>query len=343
MISGDDFDEVWIIGSTALGQRLQFVMTNAGCAQPVPTDMRPGRHFWVDEDDAANACLGHDRGDGAPTEPYPKPATRASRRRGSRMSCPRPWTQAASTRSTYDHLYTTNAALSPAAAIGLYCGRWNIETTFQECRSGLGRTTTRVWCRNTVLWAAPCLFGLYTVVALLYHLLPPARAGAVARSDKAGATVFDALTAFRRRLWADGVLPQANPGATVEEFPGAVRGLLLKSLAPAAKPQQIGISRAQGPSGATGPAGPTGPAGKDGSPGAPGASGSNGIVGPGWAAKVLWWRLCRASYVGLATHSKRICACVLDETGQVAHRTQVRALDELLRFRRGLPDCFEVC
>jgi hypothetical protein len=64
MISGDDFDDVWIIGSTALGQRLQFVMTDAGCAQQVPTDMWPGRLFWVDEDDAANACLGHDRGDG---------------------------------------------------------------------------------------------------------------------------------------------------------------------------------------------------------------------------------------------------------------------------------------
>jgi hypothetical protein len=134
-----------------------------------------------------------------------------------------------------EYLYTTNPALSPAAVIGLYCGRWNIETTFQECRSGLGPETTRGWCRNTVLRAAPCLFGLYTVVALLYHLLPPARrAGAVAWPGKAGATFSDALTAVRRRLWADGVLPQADPGATVEKLPGAVRELLLNALAPAA-------------------------------------------------------------------------------------------------------------
>jgi bifunctional ADP-heptose synthase (sugar kinase/adenylyltransferase) len=33
----------------------------------------------------------------------------------------------------------------------------------------------------------------------------------------------------------------------------------------------------------------------------------------------------------------------VNETGQVVHRTRVRALDELLRFLRGLPDRFEVC
>jgi hypothetical protein len=34
---------------------------------------------------------------------------------------------------------------------------------------------------------------------------------------------------------------------------------------------------------------------------------------------------------------------VLNETGQVVHRTQVRGLDELLPFLKGLPDRFEVC
>jgi hypothetical protein len=35
-------------------------------------------------------------------------------------------------------------------------------------------------------------------------------------------------------------------------------------------------------------------------------------------------------YVGLDIHSKHICACALNEQGQVTHRTRVRALDELL-------------
>ena len=48
-------------------------------------------------------------------------------------------------------------------------------------------------------------------------------------------------------------------------------------------------------------------------------------------------------YVGLDIHSKRISICVLNETGQLAHRSQVRGLEEMLRVLRGLPDRFEVC
>ena len=45
-----------------------------------------------------------------------------------------------------------------------------------------------------MLRAAPCLFGLYTVVALLYHALPEAkRSGRVAWPGKAGVTFSDAL------------------------------------------------------------------------------------------------------------------------------------------------------
>ncbi len=48
-------------------------------------------------------------------------------------------------------------------------------------------------------------------------------------------------------------------------------------------------------------------------------------------------------YVGLDIHSKRISVCVLNNTGQVAHRSQVNSLDEMLRILRSLPDRFEVC
>ena len=48
-------------------------------------------------------------------------------------------------------------------------------------------------------------------------------------------------------------------------------------------------------------------------------------------------------YVGLDIHSKRIAICVLNETGQVTHRSQVRGIDEMLRTLKALPDRFEVC
>ena len=133
-----------------------------------------------------------------------------------------------------EYFYSTDAGLAAAEVIGLYCGRWNIETTFQEMRCHLGLETTRGWCRSTVLRAAPCLFGLYSVVALLYHLLPQAkRAGAIGWPGKTGVTFSDALAAVRRWLWAEGVLPQADPDVAIDKLPVSVRELLLNALSPA--------------------------------------------------------------------------------------------------------------
>ena len=48
-------------------------------------------------------------------------------------------------------------------------------------------------------------------------------------------------------------------------------------------------------------------------------------------------------HVGLDIHSRRISICVLNGTGQVVHRSQVRGLEEMLAALKGLPDRFEVC
>ena len=134
-----------------------------------------------------------------------------------------------------EYLLTTDPALSPDAVVGIYCGRWNIETTFQEARSALGLETTRGWCQKTVLRAGPCLLGLYTVVAVLFHSLPAAkRCGGVSWPGKATVTFSDALCAVRRWLWAEAILPQAGGGAALKKVPEPVRELLLTTLAPAA-------------------------------------------------------------------------------------------------------------
>jgi DDE superfamily endonuclease len=134
-----------------------------------------------------------------------------------------------------EYLFTTDVELAPDAVVGTYCGRWSVETTFQEARSALGLETTRGRCRATVLRAAPCLFGLYTVVAVLFHALPVAkRVGAVTWPGKATVTFSDALCAVRRWLWAETVLPQAGDATTLKELPEPVRELLLTTLAPAA-------------------------------------------------------------------------------------------------------------
>jgi transposase len=48
-------------------------------------------------------------------------------------------------------------------------------------------------------------------------------------------------------------------------------------------------------------------------------------------------------YVGLDIHTKRISICVLNETGQLVRRCQVRGIEEMLGTLKALPDRFEVC
>jgi hypothetical protein len=134
-----------------------------------------------------------------------------------------------------EYFYSTDPSLRPAAIIARYTGRWNIETTCQELRSHLGPETTRGWCRSTVLRAAPCLFGLYTAVAVLYAALPaPKRSGAVSWPGKSGVTFSDALAAVRRWLWAESVFPQVEGGTAVEKLPQPLREVLLAALSTAA-------------------------------------------------------------------------------------------------------------
>lgn len=134
-----------------------------------------------------------------------------------------------------EYFFTTALSWDAARVIAAYCGRWNVETTFQEARSCLGLGTTRGWCRQTVLRAGPCLLGLYTGVAILFDALPESkRTGAVSWPGKAAVTFSDALCAVRRWLWDEAVLPQAGDGTGLQKLPPPVRELLLTTLAPAA-------------------------------------------------------------------------------------------------------------
>jgi hypothetical protein len=134
-----------------------------------------------------------------------------------------------------EYFFTTDPAIDAAMVSAHYTSRWNIETTFQELRCHLGLETTRGWCRNTVLRAAPCLFGLYSVVAVLYHALPEEkRSGGVDWPGKATATFSDAVTVVRRWLWCECVFPQAGCAEGLQKLPEPLRQVLLAALAPAA-------------------------------------------------------------------------------------------------------------
>src|SRR5690606_39257411 len=110
-----------------------------------------------------------------------------------------------------------------------------IETTFQEARPCLGLETTRGRCRATVQRAAPGLFGLYAVVALLYHALPEGRRiGGVDGPGEVGVTSSDALSAVRRRTWSGWVVAQDDGGRAVQGLPPPIREVVHPALATAA-------------------------------------------------------------------------------------------------------------
>jgi hypothetical protein len=134
-----------------------------------------------------------------------------------------------------EYFFSTDPELSPERIVGVFTGRWSIETTFQEVRRHLGLETTSVRTKASVLRAAPCLFGLYSVVALLFANLPEEqRRPAVLWEGKRAVTFSDAITAVRRRLWRDWVFATPALAQSFEEIPRPLRAILLNGLAPAA-------------------------------------------------------------------------------------------------------------
>jgi hypothetical protein len=135
-----------------------------------------------------------------------------------------------------EYFFTTDVAMTPKAIIETFTGRWSIETTFQEMRAYLGLETTRGWSEKTVLRAAPCLFGLFSVVALLYARLPATRvrAAVLIWPGKTDRTFSDAITAVRRWLWCDWVFATPQHHDTFAKLSSPTKAVLMYALAPAA-------------------------------------------------------------------------------------------------------------
>jgi hypothetical protein len=137
-------------------------------------------------------------------------------------------------RDTY--LFSTDVAMATRTIIETYTGRWSIETTFEECRAFLGLETTRGRSERTVLRAAPCLFGLFSVVSLLYAEMPGRESvgPVVTYRGKVGIAFSDAITVVRRQLWREGVFEAHGQSELCQKLPEPLRSLLLSALAPAA-------------------------------------------------------------------------------------------------------------
>lgn len=135
-----------------------------------------------------------------------------------------------------EYFFSTDPTMTPKQLIETFTGRWSIEVTFEELREYLGLETTRGWSEKTVLRAAPCLFGLYSVVALLYASLPvrAAAAGRLQWNGKRTTTFSDAIAAVRQCLWKEWVFETGGHRHVFSKLPRSMQRSLLCALAPAA-------------------------------------------------------------------------------------------------------------
>jgi hypothetical protein len=132
-------------------------------------------------------------------------------------------------------LCCTQPDTCPLAILALYLSRWNIEVTFEELRAWLGAETQRGWSLPTIQRSTPCLFGLFSLVALSAYALHPDHlpTRVAAWYPKAEPTFADALAAVRRALWsAHSATHPAHPDSA--QFPGHFLASLVDAAAYAA-------------------------------------------------------------------------------------------------------------
>lgn len=102
--------------------------------------------------------------------------------------------------------FSTEPTQAAPAVVEAFVQRWNIEVTFEESRAHLGIETQRQWSDLAIERSTPCLFGLYSVVALLTNALHPdgqVPIQCTAWYEKPEATFADMLATVRRHLWGN--------------------------------------------------------------------------------------------------------------------------------------------
>jgi len=102
--------------------------------------------------------------------------------------------------------FSTDQTQSGLSIITDFMKRWCAAVTFEESRAYLGVETQRQWSDLAIERMTPCLFGLYSLVALLGQVLHPTGEIPLQQTAwyrKHQATFIDVLAAVRRHLWKD--------------------------------------------------------------------------------------------------------------------------------------------
>lgn len=131
-----------------------------------------------------------------------------------------------------EYFFTTDLEMGAKEIIECYTSRWTIEVTFEEAKSHLGLGSTRGWCQQTIERAEPCLFGLFSLVALWFSHLPPSQreTPVVQWQGKQHLTFSDAITCVRQDLWRNWVFKHPRHYAAFEKLNPRERTLVITAL-----------------------------------------------------------------------------------------------------------------
>lgn len=134
-----------------------------------------------------------------------------------------------------EYFFTTDIRMTSKKIIDAYTGRWSTEVTFEEVRAYVGFGSTCGRTKQTVLRSAPCLLGLYSVIAILFDQLPKAwKKPSITWSGKSEITFSDAITDLRRFLWKEWIFETLHFKQAFQKLPSKIQNTLIYNLAPAA-------------------------------------------------------------------------------------------------------------
>jgi hypothetical protein len=136
-----------------------------------------------------------------------------------------------------EYFYTTDVNLTAEQIASWFTARWPIETTFQEIRAHLGFETPHQYVAKSVLRAAPCLLGLFSVICLIFAAYASHNRVCPRRTlwyHKSEPTFSDAIATVRRIFWRESIFEKASYHKDFEKLPPNLRDMLLDYLSQAA-------------------------------------------------------------------------------------------------------------
>lgn len=129
--------------------------------------------------------------------------------------------------------FSTRPNGSAREIVSQFIKRWTIEATFEESRAHLGIETQRQWSDLAIERSTPCLFGLYSLVAVMARALHPKGDMPVRTSawySKSEATFSDVLAVVRHHLWNTISLENSADEADLIKIPRCEYNRLLQAV-----------------------------------------------------------------------------------------------------------------